>query len=850
MRGNAIHFRLQSESPPSTGAASLCSNIEPSLSSTMSSASNSNDKRSLQDHQNQNDRRLKSNWKDAPAFLDATASVSVSTFGGRRLPEVQQLYHNQLVGNDTCRAFENPLRSGGGKRSKRHLRRRTTAIESKKHYHRYPRVAGEREDDTMEGRTKKYMPYLGKTRKSQRKKHSLMAKSRLQWLDVDKETENIASTSLNDGSFLPKWLVTHLWHAKRFHMATLWNGWRIPLIHTNRGARAALRLCQRDDKVLMRDVTWERQPIIMKIDNIRIEADLASLLQTLQRICPELTTETPHLNKAFLCGHIAKEGVMHELDQFPHHAIGPVMWRMIWNNIGDKKCKEVFIEARCHPSIHPYVKNTMDVLAKDVGSKSPLSMCPLAPGETLIPKICFRLYGFPGTAVLDQIIQQTSESTNKSPSWEWDKVVDYILTHNEERMLPHGLVITIRNAAFESKAKMRKRTMTSLSEGKTLSFVDIVLGEISCCDPFSDILPSKPSDNDIILVYQEPRPLDCSANRAMSGWEVYSYNEDVAKKLWMALAVYDSNFSTIQCEEVAKKDNSVSCCAIGLVEEIHLQLECEPPLPSFPRDYIDTHESRLYWLNNNKFKSEGSINHFSWKFVRQLCDSGWGRIPFDTDPCKTEVKDAKFEFLVEAEQNKSMIMVRKNFGQPFVTALESCCPKKEDPTSEVKGNQQSSKHRRRVRSLDEVIMAPPLTQGKRQELCALSCQLQSTLSLPAVLMCHIQIIGNGKICPGDEVHSLWSESKKDAKPAPSTFLGKITAGTFSMSRGVYHGMGIVGALKLLKCLTWNAESAMEFKCGRVVQKVNNERSQQLAVTVKSPNEKSKVYHACLSVILD
>lgn len=54
-----------------------------------------------------------------------------------------------------------------------------------------------------------------------------------------------------------RWLPTHRWHAKRFHMGTRYRvAVRIPLAATNRGARAALRAAQR--VCVVRDVSHER----------------------------------------------------------------------------------------------------------------------------------------------------------------------------------------------------------------------------------------------------------------------------------------------------------------------------------------------------------------------------------------------------------------------------------------------------------------------------------------------------------------------------------------------------------------------------------------------------------------
>ncbi len=49
------------------------------------------------------------------------------------------------------------------------------------------------------------------------------------------------------------WLETHVWHAKRFHMADRW-GWRVPDRPTDKAFRACFRAAR--DKCLMRDISY------------------------------------------------------------------------------------------------------------------------------------------------------------------------------------------------------------------------------------------------------------------------------------------------------------------------------------------------------------------------------------------------------------------------------------------------------------------------------------------------------------------------------------------------------------------------------------------------------------------
>ena len=112
------------------------------------------------------------------------------------------------------------------------------------------------------------------------------------------------------------WLTTHLWHAKRFHMHDNLFGWKVPLVHANRGARAALRMAS-EHHTLVQDVTWRMQPILLS------SPDLNGLVKSVQRFCPNLLSACPN---TILSGNCFGEGMIHDIDMFPTSAIGPVMW--------------------------------------------------------------------------------------------------------------------------------------------------------------------------------------------------------------------------------------------------------------------------------------------------------------------------------------------------------------------------------------------------------------------------------------------------------------------------------------------------------------------------------------------
>ncbi|KAG7355220.1 ribonuclease P/MRP domain containing protein [Nitzschia inconspicua] len=874
-------------------------------------------------------------WKDAPSFLDATASVSAATFGSRRLPELQRLYHatltktkdeNDLLTNQTnFIKAETPLLSGGGKRSSRHLRRRTTAVESKKHYHRYPRNVQTTLDSVADSRSEihasvkedhTFMEYQGNTRKSQRKKRSLLLQNHTStWLmDSTKHeaetTTTTTTTTTNDqelksmaqsesakesSAAASKWLVTHYWHAKRFHMATLWDGWRVPLAHTNRGSRAALRLSQtnHDDStdsnegryVLLRDMSWERQPLVLMATQIRTEADLAWLLQTLQRVCPDVATTDSNLNKAFLGGIMAKECMLHRRDQFPNGAIGPVILRLVTvkkNNKNDHDDKhpimEWMIEVRFHPSIRLGVIETMQTLVDDLdrgtNKDDTTNSLPIIRwsnnnenNQKLSPRICFRLYGKASTTILKHLL--ISDETNHSndqilQNWNWMSTKSILL--NDEATIPHGTIIRVRNA----------RIVSPTDEVVTKDTRDIIKEDIATCN-----------DDDLVLVYQAPRPLNCPANYAMCGWEVYCHKFDIAHQLWMALSLFDATAGTTTTTSTThvKCSSQISCCAIGLVEESHLRMECEPPLPLFPRDFVDTQQSQLYWNNEHDQASHhgSNVRVSSWKYLRHLYEGGWGRLPLKKDwATKIKTHAVEFQSLLGKETtttsipNSPIVVVRNAFGQPFVDVIECCTPneileRSTSTTNEHSQQQQQQRKRKRKRRKvlpsDRVLISPPLPRSQLESFSNLCQQLLSSLSLPAILICHVRVIGKGTINAGDEIVGR------------DLTLGRITAGTFSISRGVCHGMGVVGAARLLQYLSrcqWctdcedtknkqqQQQQQIMMNCGRIVPLSNGQRSFQLAVgirpsssivtttttTTTATNTVSTTNEACMTVLID
>ncbi|VEU44065.1 unnamed protein product [Pseudo-nitzschia multistriata] len=865
-------------------------------------------------------------WREAPSFLDATSSVAVSTFGARRLPELQNLYHCYLGDGASSSVdatldivHETPtLLSGGGKTSSRHLRRRTTAVKSRKHRHRYPRSHRHRNE---QGTVQNPPEYRGTTRKSRRKKRSLLIRERQKWLtNIAHNDDQNEDNTKDDKHGKKKWLVTHLWHAKRFHTLStaptrakngggksgddmeendVFGGWTgIPLVHTNRGPRAALRLSREQPftaaatspSVLIRDVTWEEQPTIFRAEistsgsadsngNPK-EFSWSGVFQRISRICPCLVSllQNGHEEQqaAFCEGSLAVDGFLHELDAFPAGAIGPTTWRrLLFPNYQhhNNNRTAVFIEVRCHPSIHTELIRIAEQLIQTSGDCA-LQLCRVSSYGASIrtltpmsPKICFRLYGMESTTVLDRVLKPKSDSLDSLRSLLKPE-------HGEGRTpfsepLPNGTVVRIEQAEISSSGTI--------------------------------------ATNGVTLIYRAPRPLDCSANRAISGWSVYCSDGVFASALWLALVTFDDGASTHRlelqetsttvrdidssnCELLDQSQPQIKirgCCAIGLVEDSHLRLECEPPLLVFPRDNVDTKESQRYW------KTKSSSLPSPWDRIRQLYEGGWGRLPINK-ACRLD-KLSIIDFRVLANTvdcNKNgigtgsedgdfttdhVVVVRGVFGKPFLNAIQGCCGRYVPNTLVAMGKEKEEDHdhrrrnRRKTRAGNQVIVPPPMSRDDRTSFGEMCRGLSSSLSLPAVLMVHIRAMGKGTIRSGMQIVCAGiCDSESDVS------LGTITTGGFSTSRGVDHGIGVVGATRLLEYLdrsTGTLSKGLDadgnnnnctgdnhnsnrriFNCGRVVPMTNGIQSLQLLVRVKNGHpsgqgSKTMGCDACLSAIL-
>ncbi|XP_059622807.1 ribonucleases P/MRP protein subunit POP1 [Phlebotomus argentipes] len=136
-----------------------------------------------------------------------------------------------------------------------------------------------------------------------------------------------------------RWLETHIWHAKRFHMVQKW-GFKIPWAPCDKSYRACYRATARH--CLIQDISY--------LSCLEIRGRLEDLSMQLKRICNP--TELSFTAKCYVSGQ--REGIVSifERDKFPLGAIGQVSF--FWKPPDQKASRVLWIFI--HPS---HLKDTV-----------------------------------------------------------------------------------------------------------------------------------------------------------------------------------------------------------------------------------------------------------------------------------------------------------------------------------------------------------------------------------------------------------------------------------------------------------------------------------------------------------
>jgi hypothetical protein len=283
--------------------------------------------------------------------------------------------------------------------------------------------------------------------------------------------------------------------------------------------------------------------------------------------------------------------------------------------------------------------------------------------------------------------------------------------------------------------------------------------------------------------------------------------------------------------------------AIGVVEESLAYLESEPPLSVFPRDYPATKAGQSYWNGDSG----------DWQLLRQSLEQGWGRIKLpqakqltgeDEKPSLTAVTWSHISTLPEDASNSGaeVVVVRGGFGKPFVDALVGCghLP----PVIAPRGVSKPRRPRRRVRPSSASVQLIRLTNDEavaHQNVCE---DLLDSLSLSALVRCHIKMEGKGTIVAGARILASMCD-KEEQTGYIDYLLGITVAGAFSMSRGLVHGVGFVGAARLLHVLS---SDHGRLSCV-MVKRPDGTRQVEQKVTIKASTRGVVERKATISLLL-
>lgn len=770
-------------------------------------------------------KRQQSHDYNTHQFLDASATVNAGLFSARRLPEIKGLWRrvvrDQLdsaiaAAGDVSNAGEGFRRageSGGGKISSRHLRRRTNSHRPRRR-HRFPRGKSfnndisdvtEMKEDTVviNGHEKNNSDQQKNNRTKRercrraRRKPGLMKESHSNWWHprMILQSDQLLPAS-NDVHYPHNWLATHLWHAKRFHISPKLFRWSIPLVNCNRGSRASLRLATSTTypKCTIQDGTWEINGCAIKLEVVRTVDTPASseltqvpseiLISMLRRLCG---SESPILNAEAMCaGKQAFEGILHEIDEFPLMPIGPATF--IYGRSSDE-CNDKTDTANVCILIHPAVhQKVVDLLNKIVSSRDNIGM------EVTLSTMPMALLRIRGRASMSTLQNVLGHAENMG-------LLDGIANHGTLISLEGGLTSTLQSVSTKA-------------------------------------------DNQswIILKCHQPNQLfqHLPHNLASSGWDIICH-PSISASLFQSFVV------------------DGGACSVGVVEDARAKLEAYPPLPVFPRDYPDTEEGRRYWDGNmtmTEVKSEEGCDEQaivvskSWTVIRACIDGSWGRINTslkrtirhyekqleqkmickrkDLTPmsltetavpqlvlrktsCGLETLYIHWDLLTPPS---SPIVIRGSFVIPFLQLLQGCGRLHSQLTADTSEKQCRRKLRRKVLSPESIVHASPLSKEESHLHSKMCQQLIAALSLPGLVRCELYCDGKGAIKVGDLIFP-WTTSSDDGCNAESDFddgadqvdkqshaspLGIVAAGGFSPCRGHCHGIGFVGAAKLLDAL--------------------------------------------------
>ena len=744
------------------------------------------------------DKKNNRNWKqwkqqqihdyNTHQFLDSSATVHAGLFGARRLPEIKSLWRHVVQNEMDLKhnseqeqiATRKAGESGGGKISSRHLRRRTGSHKRRRR-HRFPRgiesnnndaaaddddgidvksdiaPAPEQQQHQQKGKATSQMKKM--CRRARRKPALLKQVHSCWWNEQHTQQKGGKDEDHNsDKTNHYNWIPTHLWHAKRFHVSSSpIFSWSVPLVHSNRGSRASLRLATSKTipKCTIQDASWEIDGCAIVLRASRNNSSSSSGEQVVKVLLSILgrVTDVNLSDNAITSGQLSVDGLIHEIDSFPAGLVGPGTFIFKPINDDSTKCEACLLSIFLHSTIRLKVMSILTTLLNNHDSDSDIKLT-----ISTEPYSLLRLRGTSSTATLADEL-----------SFNWIDILPENVNANE---IDHGALLRMQVQCLSSTDCIQSQNHMQ-------------------------------SQNQIILKSHRPNyhHSHLPQNIACSGWDVLCHP-----------SICNDLFQTLVLKGGA--------CAIGLVEDARAQLEASPPLPIFPRDYPDSAEGQSYW--------EGSST--DWKLIRSCIEGSWGRnnrllrqsqrescegkvstdepetseLVSTCDVSPSNVIRIHWSRLVSSSSDQSVIVVRGDFGAPFLQLLHGC-----GRLPQMYGSDNTTRQRRRprrpVRSSNLAIHAPPLSKDERERHSKLCQQLKASLSLPALLRCEVFFEGKGSPSVGDVIYGFTPRDDRSNDGSLESLdqespLGLVIASGFSPTRGRSYGVAFVSAAMFIDAL--------------------------------------------------
>ncbi|KAM9975363.1 hypothetical protein ACTFIW_010391 [Dictyostelium discoideum] len=222
-----------------------------------------------------------------------------------------------------------------------------------------------------------------------------------------------------------KWLETHIWHAKRMKMLSIW-GHKIAKSINGKGVRSTFRASSHF--CTLYDCSYYQC-----IEITGLESNIINFFSTITD-----PNSTPISNKSYLTG--SREGTIdiYYIDRFPFHFICPAkyLWKQQDNNNNNDNERKIWVW------IHPAALNEITFIFEKSASQFNLNINNL---EQQLQR--FELTGSKSHSILNSILylnQQQQQNNENKDQLESNQVWSLLNTLRTPATLPKGTVISLR----------------------------------------------------------------------------------------------------------------------------------------------------------------------------------------------------------------------------------------------------------------------------------------------------------------------------------------------------------------------------------------------------------------------